>query len=246
MNIALIGIGNLGKAILQIVEESQHEIVSTFDVNSTIESSAFVNADVIIDVTHSEAFLANLDTYLITGLPIVVGTTGWYDQMEEVKAKVNVAKSRLMYAANFSLGVNLFLRIIQQAAHLINPFEAFDIAVAEQHHTGKIDSPSGTAIKISEKILDRLERKTTIKPRLAENERVKPEELHISAVRLGSVFGQHSVFIDSAEDSIELRHTAKNRLGFARGAVESAAWLIEQTGKKGVFTIDDFLNDRLM
>jgi len=246
MKIALVGTGNMGKAISQVAQDTEHEIFKTFNVDSEITASAFSGADVIIDVTHKEAFLKNLDAFIASKLPFVIGTTGWYDKIDGIQQKVESAGARMLYAANFSLGVNLFLRTVREASRLINAFDGFDIAVAEHHHTGKIDSPSGTAIKISEQILSQLERKTSIKTRLEENERVQPEELHVSAVRLGTVFGQHSVFIDSAEDNIELRHTAKNRMGFARGAVESAAWLVTQTQRKGILTIDDFLNDRLM
>ncbi len=245
MKIALVGSGNMGKAITTVVSETQHEIAQTFNIDSELKASLFAGSDVIIDVTHSEAFLGNLDMFLETGLPFVVGTTGWYDYMDQVSEKVNQAGSRMLYAANFSLGVNLFLRLVRQAAHLINPFEGYDIAVTEHHHTGKIDSPSGTAIKLSEQILDEMDRKKTLKTRLEENEKVMPDELHVAALRLGTVFGQHTAFFDSAEDSIELRHTAKNRMGFARGAVESANWLVAQTDRTGILTIDDFLNDKL-
>ncbi|NTV47458.1 MAG: 4-hydroxy-tetrahydrodipicolinate reductase, partial [Chlorobiales bacterium] len=201
-------------------------------------------ADVVIEFTNREAFLQNLDLMLDAGVPVVVGTTGWHDDFESVKKKVLASNTPMLYAANFSLGVNIFFRLVRQAARLIAPFENFDIAITEQHHTGKQDAPSGTALKAAQEVLAGLPRKTQIKTSMPEVGRIQPNELLVTATRLGTVFGQHTIHIDSESDSIEVSHTAKNRIGLARGAVEAAIWLAGKGGK-GMFSMDDFLNEKL-
>lgn len=246
MKIALIGKGNMGKVITEVVAGiAGHEIVASYDIDNPLTSDGLKNADVAIEFTNREAFLQNLDLFVESGVPLVVGTTGWYDELESVKKKVLSANATMLYAANFSLGVNIFFRMVRQAAHLIAPFENFDIAITEQHHTGKLDAPSGTAIKAAQEVLARLPRKTRIKTAMPEVGRIQPDELLVTATRLGTVFGQHSIHIDSESDSLTVSHTAKNRLGLARGAVEVALWLAANPEQKGLLTMDEFLNEKL-
>ncbi|ACF15101.1 Dihydrodipicolinate reductase [Chloroherpeton thalassium ATCC 35110] len=246
MKIALLGTGNMGKAIANIAKSSgKHELVAELNAATTLSTDAFKDADVIVEVTAPDAFLTNLDLLLQADRPIVVGTTGWYNGIEHVKAKVLEANGSMLYAANFSLGVNIFFRLVHEAARFIAPFEDFDIAVSEQHHTGKIDAPSGTALKVAREILSALPSKTSIKTELPAKGKIQRDELLVSAIRLGSVFGQHSVHIDSSSDSILISHTAKNRQGFAQGAIEAAEWLVRDGGQKGFFSMDDFLNEIL-
>lgn len=247
MKFTLVGNGRMGRQVAMVAEQSGiHEIAAVLDVDAAITPESFLGSDAIIDFTVRDAFLKNLPAMLESGVPVVVGTTGWDDVREEVVRKVSAAGASLLYAANFSLGVNIFLRTVREAARLISPFAQFDIAFAEQHHTGKADFPSGTALRAADLILSANSRKKTIATQLSSERRLAPEELQVAAVRLGSVFGKHSAFIDSESDEIVISHTAKNRSGFASGAVEAAAWLAgRHKTARGVYTMDDFLNERL-
>lgn len=251
LNIALVGTGKMGKAIgliaAPVAAESPYTLVSSFNSGSTLTPDSVSYADAVIDFTNKEAFLKNLPVLLSSGKPLVVGTTGWLSELETVKSQVQAAGGTLLYASNFSLGVNLFFRLVREAARLIDPFEAFDIALTETHHTAKLDAPSGTALTAAAAILSEMTRKRRIRSELTPNQKVQPEDLVVSALRVGTVFGEHSVHLDSAFDSLTLTHRAKSRTGFAQGSLDAARWLAaqHQAGKRGVLTMDDFLNDVL-
>lgn len=247
MKLTLVGNGRMGQQVAMVVRQAGvHEIAAVLDVNNSITPASFHGSDAIIDFTVREAFLGNLSAMIDSGLPLVVGTTGWDDVREEVARKVSEAGSSLLYSANFSLGVNIFLRTVREAASLISPFGQFDIAFAEQHHTGKADFPSGTALMAADMILSANSRKKKITTGLDPDRKLAPEELQVAAIRLGSVFGKHSAFIDSESDEIVISHTAKNRSGFASGAVEAALWLAGRHKKApGFYSMDDFLNEKL-
>lgn len=245
MKFTLVGNGRMGRQVAAVIGQSgRHEVASVLDVDSRIDTSSFSGSDAVIDFTVRDAFMANLPAMLESGVPVVVGTTGWDDVMDDVRRQVHQAGASMLYSANFSLGVNIFLRTLREAARLIAPFEQFDIALAEQHHTGKADFPSGTAIRAAEIVLSGNPRKKKIVRQLEDGRKLQPEELQVASVRLGSVFGVHSALIDSDSDEIVVSHTAKNRTGFASGAVQAAEWLAEQHGSApGFYTMDDFLND---
>ncbi|MBN1927938.1 MAG: 4-hydroxy-tetrahydrodipicolinate reductase [Chlorobiaceae bacterium] len=245
MKITLVGNGRMGRQIAGIVEASDSNVIhKVLDVNDAITPESFEGSDVIIDFTVRAAFLANCKAIIASGVPVVVGTTGWDDLMPQIAGEVNAAGSTMLYSANFSLGVNIFFRTLREAARLIAPFEQFDIALSEQHHTGKADFPSGTAIKAAEEVLNSNPRKRTIVRELKDGRKLQSDELQVASIRLGSVFGVHSAFIDSESDTIELTHTAKNRTGFASGAVRAAEWLVQRHATApGFCTMDDFLND---
>lgn len=247
MKVTLVGNGRMGQQVAEVISRSNdHEIAAVLDVDARITPEIFQGSDVIIDFTVRQAFMENLPAMLASGVPVVVGTTGWDDAVDEVRRMVSDARVSLMYAANFSLGVNIFLRILKEAARLIAPFEQFDIALEEQHHTGKADFPSGTALRAAELVLAGNKRKRTIVRQLSDDRKLAAEELQVAALRLGSVFGKHSAFIDSDVDEILVAHTAKSRAGFAGGAVQAAEWLIGMhRHKPGFYTMDDFLNERL-
>ncbi|MCX6178315.1 MAG: 4-hydroxy-tetrahydrodipicolinate reductase [Chlorobiales bacterium] len=247
MRFTLVGNGRMGHQVAFVIGQSDcHEISAVIDVDTQIVPEIFHGSDAIIDFTVKDAFLSNLPAMLSSGVPVIVGTTGWDDVMVEVKKMVADAGASLLYSANFSLGVNIFLRSVREAARLIAPFAQFDIAFAEQHHTGKVDFPSGTALRAADMILSANSRKKTIVRQLSDNRKLASEELQVAALRLGGVFGKHSAFIDSDADEIVISHTAKNRSGFASGAVEAAAWLaLRHKTKPGFYTMDDFLNERL-
>jgi 4-hydroxy-tetrahydrodipicolinate reductase len=247
MRFTLVGNGRMGHQVAFVIDQSGcHEISAVIDVDTQIVPEIFHGSDAIIDFTVKDAFLSNLPAMLSSGVPVIVGTTGWDDVMVEVKKMVADAGASLLYSANFSLGVNIFLRSVREAARLIAPFAQFDIAFAEQHHTGKVDFPSGTALRAADMILSANSRKKTIVRQLSDDRKLASEELQVAALRLGGVFGKHSAFIDSDADEIVISHTAKNRSGFASGAVEAAAWLaLRHKTKPGFYTMDDFLNERL-
>ncbi len=246
MRFTLVGNGRMGQQVAQVIRQSgNHEVFAVLDVDATISTDVFQGSDAIIDFTVREAFLANLPAMLASGVPVVVGTTGWDDMQEEVKQQITAAGASLLYSANFSLGVNIFLRTVREAARLISPFAQFDIAFAEQHHTGKADFPSGTAVRAADMILSVNSRKKTVVRQLSDDKKLAPDELQVASLRLGSVFGKHSAFIDSDADEIVISHTAKNRSGFASGAVEAAAWLaLRHKTAPGFYTMEDFLNEK--
>ncbi len=246
MRFTLVGNGRMGQQVAQVIRQSgNHEVSAVLDINTTISSDLFQGSDAIIDFTVREAFLANLPAMLASGVPVVVGTTGWDDVQEEVKRQITAAGVSLLYSANFSLGVNIFLRTVREAARLISPFAQFDIAFAEQHHTGKADFPSGTAVRAADMILSANSRKKTVVRQLSDDKKLAPDELQVASLRLGSVFGKHSAFIDSDADEIVISHTAKSRSGFASGAVEAAAWLaLRHKTAPGFYTMEDFLNEK--
>jgi len=246
MKFTLVGNGRMGQQVAQVIRQSgNHEVAAVLDVDATISPEVFQGSDAIIDFTVREAFLANLPAMLGSGVPVVVGTTGWDDVQDKVKQQITAAGASLLYSANFSLGVNIFLRTVREAARLIAPFEQFDIAFAEQHHTGKADFPSGTAVRAADMILSANSRKKTVVRQLSDDKKLAPDELQVASLRLGSVFGKHSAFIDSEADEIVISHTAKNRSGFAAGAVEAAAWLaLRHKTAPGFYTMEDFLDEK--
>jgi 4-hydroxy-tetrahydrodipicolinate reductase len=245
MKIILVGNGRMGRQIADIVARStEHSILRALDAEDPIDAQAFAGADAIIDFTVRDAFLVNYPAMIASGVPVVVGTTGLDDVMGRVRDDVAASGASMLCSANFSLGVNIFLRTLREAARLIAPFGQFDIALCEQHHTGKADFPSGTGLRAAEVVLASNPRKSTVTRQLEDGRKIGSEELQVAAIRLGSVFGVHSAYIDSDADSIELTHTAKNRTGFASGAIHAAAWLADRHRvQPGFYSMDDFLND---
>ena len=171
----------------------------------------------------------------------MVGTTGWYDQLSRVRTWMEKSEAAVLYAPNFSLGVALVMRALQALGPLLDRLPEYDVAVHETHHTGKVDSPSGTALLLADVLLHGLDRKTHLETE-TQHQPIAPEALHVTASRVGSVFGEHTVYLDSPFDRITLAHQAKNRQGFAFGALKAAEWL---PGRKGLFTLDDLLADWL-
>jgi len=254
MKIAIIGYGNMGKMIEQAAYYEGHTIAAIVDpvqtgvsfftgtrISGSVENLGSVDA--AIEFTQPAAAVANIIALAERKIPTVSGTTGWYGQMDEVKRAVEAAGSSLLWSSNFSIGVNLFYRIAWYAAGLVNRFPEFDVGGFEAHHNKKLDSPSGTAKILAEGVLSRIERKKKIVWETLDR-RPEPEEMHFPSLRVGSVPGQHSLFFDSPADTIEITHTARNREGFASGAVQAARWLISGgTQRRGVFTIDEMLKD---
>jgi len=223
MKIALVGYGKMGKSIEQAAINCGHSITAIIDpkapVYKEITEEALADADVCIDFSRPDCALENIRKAAAFKKNIVVGTTGWYDRLDEAKQLVETANTGLLYAPNFSIGITLFLKIIAEAAQLIAPWNLYDAAGMEIHHRQKADSPSGTAKKIAE-VLD------AYIPQ-------KDKSHTFTSIRVGGTVGTHSLIFDSPFDTITLTHTARNRDGYVNGALHAAEWLI---GKQGFFT----------
>jgi 4-hydroxy-tetrahydrodipicolinate reductase len=272
MNIALIGYGKMGRLIEQAALNRGHRITAVVDpyaANTQTQSGipllkflpdkageenaeGLDRAQVSIEFTRPDKTVENIKALARRKLPVVVGTTGWYDRLDEVTKIIRDARSSLLWSSNFSLGVNLFYRIAAYAAELMDPFPEYDVGGLESHHNKKADSPSGTAKTLVEQVLARMTRKTHAVWHTLDRP-PRPEELHFPSLRIGSVPGVHSLFFDSPADTIEITHTARNREGFALGAIQAAEWLLSCAGpgqdapshRPGVFTMDDVLKDIL-
>jgi len=242
MNIALIGYGKMGKEIERIASERGVTVKGVFTSSNNpggtgLTKQTLKDVDVCIDFSSPRAVADNIEAVVEAGKNIVIGTTGWYDKLKEVEKLVKAKKIGLLYSANFSLGMNIFYQILASAVRHFNKFDFYDAAIHEMHHRGKTDSPSGTALALGQIILQHLHSKKEMLHETT-HKQMKPEQLHMTSTRVGHVVGTHRALFDSEADSIELVHTAKNRNGFALGALIAAEWL---RGKKGMFTMKDVL-----
>jgi 4-hydroxy-tetrahydrodipicolinate reductase len=244
MKFALIGYGKMGKTIEQVIIDQNLGDEVVFKINDanlhelTVEN--LKRADVAIEFTTPQSAVANILLCFEAGVPVVVGTTAWLNNLETVKAKCNEMNGSLFFSPNFSIGVNIFWAINQKLAQLMDAQPQYEISMEEIHHTEKLDAPSGTAVKTAEVILTELKRKQNW--RLADNATAPQQKLSpsllIVAKREPHVPGTHTVKYESDVDFIEIKHEAKSRKGFAEGAVLAARWLVE---KKGVFDMKDLL-----
>lgn len=225
----------MGREIEQIALSRGHEIVLKIDADNAgqIGPEQLRSAEVAIEFSTPDTVLRNMDTCFRQKLPIVVGTTGWYEKLESVKQDCIRQKAALFYASNFSLGVNLFFKVNAFLAELMNKYNAYEVSMEEIHHIHKLDKPSGTAITLANQIIGRLSRKQ--KWSITEKDAAT---LFIKDVREGEVPGTHIVRYQSAIDDIEIMHKAHNRKGFALGAVLAAEFL---KGKTGIYGMDDLI-----
>lgn len=241
MRIIISGYGRMGKEIEKVALSEGHEVVARVDNSDdwkSIETHPEI-ADVVIDFSQPEVAIENIRKCFNLGIPIVTGTTGWYAHLDEVSENCKTNNGTLFYAPNFSIGVNLFFLMNKKLAATMSSFrDDYKVLVKEIHHIHKLDSPSGTGLKIAEDIISRHQGLT----RWEEGEVSKDNTLPVISLREGEVPGTHIVKYESEADSIELIHTAKNRSGFAKGAVIAAEWVKE---KKGVFTMDELLESML-
>ena len=236
MKIALIGYGKMGKAIEQIALQRGHEIVLKVGVEN-LEDNTIENirkADVAIEFTGPESAFENLIRILDAGVPVVCGSTGWLAHYEEVKSHCLSKKGTLLYASNFSVGVNIFFALNKRLAELMAPHPGYEVTLTEVHHTEKRDAPSGTAITLAEQILA----KNNQKKQWVNHPSAIPSDLVIISDRIDPAPGTHVITYTSGIDDIEIKHTAHNRQGFATGAVLAAEYLLH---KKGIFTMSDVL-----
>jgi 4-hydroxy-tetrahydrodipicolinate reductase len=233
MRIALIGYGKMGKEIESAALAAGDTIVEKFDIDRPADVASLSDADVCIEFSTPETVVGNIQLALKAQKDIVVGTTGWYDRLPELK-KLAV-HSGLLYSANFSVGVNMYFRIVAAASELMRNAQDYDAYIHELHHRQKADSPSGTALRLADIVLKRIDRKKSIATQRMDG-KIAPDALHVTSTRVGTFAGTHTVGFDSEADLIEITHTARSRKGFALGALRAAHWL---HGRKGVYTMDD-------
>lgn len=245
MKLALLGRGRMGGEVSRLARESGHEIVVELDSASSLTCgrlpSGLEAAEVAIDFTRPQAVLGSVECLAAVGISVVVGTTGWYNRLDDVREVVDSHGIGLVYGANFSIGANVLLRLVEQASHFLDRFPEYDAYVFEHHHRHKADTPSGTALRLASTILKATERKSHLETSRP-GETIEPSALHVVGLRAGSAFGRHLVGFDGPADSIEITHLAKSREGFARGALFAAEWV---RGKKGLFEFPELFERRL-
>lgn len=234
MKIALLGYGRMGKEIEKIALQRGHEIVLKI---SGEESYDITMADVAIDFSIPSAAFQNITNCFQNGVPVISGTTGWLEKYDEAVKVCEENKGSFIYASNFSLGVNIFFELNKHLSNMMNALEDYNVSIEEIHHTKKLDAPSGTAITLAEGIIDHSQKENW--ELQTENTSIKESDIPIVAKRIPDVPGTHTINYDSEVDSIEIKHTAHNRKGFALGAVVAAEWIV---GKTGVHTMKDVLN----
>jgi 4-hydroxy-tetrahydrodipicolinate reductase len=246
MKIALLGYGKMGKIIEKIAHDRKHEIVLKIDYSNLDELTEenLRKADVAIEFSTPSTVLGNIEKCFKAGVPVVVGTTGWHHETAQIKEQCEYNGGSMIYATNFSVGVNIFFHINKMLAKLMNNYPYYEVQVEEIHHTQKLDSPSGTAITIAEGIIENLDSKKQWKNVLIsddkpDDETVAANEVLIESLRIENVPGTHTVIYDSEIDTIEFKHTAHNRNGFALGAVLAAEWVQD---KKGFYSVEDMFD----
>jgi 4-hydroxy-tetrahydrodipicolinate reductase len=246
MNIAIVGFGKMGKKIYQIASEKEQKVTSIIDpispdslvTDKSITTKSLSGCDVVIDFSHPTCIIENIKFYISNEIPAVIGTTGWYDQVENLKEfAIGFPQSSIIYSGNFSIGVSLYREVVKLASSLFGKTGSYDVFANEIHHREKADSPSGTATLISDIIVDNFEGKDKVVTERLDR-KIESNEIHVSSTRGGWIAGTHTVVFDSPFDSVELTHRARTRDGFAIGAILAAGWLIS---KKGFFTLDDFV-----
>lgn len=248
LKIALVGYGRMGQEIETILVERGHAVAARFDtqampgVDTLLSPEKLAGLDGVIEFSLPGAVAANAAVYAQAGVSVVLGTTGWEKDRDTVRALVEKAGTAYLYGSNFSVGVHLFYRLTAKLAALVDGQDQYDIAIHEFHHNKKADSPSGTALSAAEHVLAHCSRKTAIQADALRDRPIRPEELHVSSTRLGSIPGTHTVFADSLADSIEITHTVRSRRGLALGSVLAMEWL---QGKRGFMEVSAFMSDVL-
>lgn len=244
IKVALIGYGRMGKELHTIIRERGWPDPILIDPHHNdaygrVDEAPLDQADVCIEFTEPDQALDAILRALRTGTPVISGTTGWEQNVSQIRKAVRDHRTAFLHANNFSLGVYLFSEIVEYATKLLGRFPEYDLALHETHHRGKKDVPSGTAQMLARKVRAAHpgKRRTLY---TVEGADIEPETLMISSSRVGSVFGEHCLRVDSEGDGLEIKHVAKSRRGFAEGAVTAAKWIV---GEVGIFTLEDMIND---
>jgi len=237
MKIALIGYGKMGKEIEKIARARGHEIIVIIDENnkSDFDSPQFLSADVAVEFTTPSSAIDNYRRCFKANVPVIAGTTGWLEYLSEIKEACEKKGKTFFYASNYSLGVNIFFAVNRYLAKIMDKYPDYSVKIEEIHHIHKLDAPSGTAITIAEDIIDQMDRKEHWR----EEVELNPTDIAIHSIREGEVPGIHEVFYESDFDKISIKHDAKNRRGFALGAVLAAEFTY---GKKGFLGMKDLFN----
>ncbi|WP_121665536.1 4-hydroxy-tetrahydrodipicolinate reductase [Mesonia aquimarina] len=235
MKIALLGYGRMGKTIEKIALKRNHTII--YKTSSALEEDQLKQADVAIDFSIPDAAFTNITTCFKHQIPVICGTTGWLDKYDEAIKICNENKAAFLYASNFSLGVNLFFELNTQLAKLMKNFDEYKVDVEEIHHTKKLDKPSGTAITLTDQIIENST--YTDWKLIEENKQVSENIIPVEAKRIEDVPGTHLIKYASEIDDIEIKHTAHSREGFALGALVAAEFIQDKTG---IFSMKDVLN----
>ena len=240
MKVAILVYGKMGHIVEKVLRERNHEVVAVIDNLDDWQTRAdnFRKAEVAIDFSEPSTAVPNMLRAFEANVPIVVGTTGWHDRLDEVREQCAAHSGRLVYGANFSIGVNIFFKVNQLLSKLMNTQSRYEVAMEETHHIHKKDAPSGTAIHLAKDIINEVDSLKEWQLTPCDHTRVV---LPITAIREDEVPGTHVVTWSSPEDDIEIRHTAHGREGFARGAVHAAEWLVLQPA--GVYPFEKCLID---
>ncbi len=237
MDIALLGMGRMGAAVEALAPAQGHTVIARFNRTHPLTSSDQLReADVAIDFSVQDAVVEHLRICCEARIPAIVGTTGWQNDLPEVANTVSRLGAAVLHSPNFSLGVQLMLHATRAMGRLLHQLPEYDVALHEVHHTGKKDRPSGTALQLAQILLDDLPYKTA----WGMPGNFAPDKLEIATTRVGTVFGRHTVILDSPQDQVVIVHEAKNRDGFAMGALKAAEWI---PGRQGLFTLQDMLSD---
>jgi len=226
--IVLVGYGQMGRELHKAAEAAGCEIVGIHDVEAPY-ADGDTAYDVAIEFTEPSSVIQNVKIAAEHGRNIVIGTTGWYDHLGEVRAIQEKAGIGVLYGSNFSIGVQMFFRLVEESGRLVNNVEDYDAMLHEYHHRRKKDSPSGTAHTAAERLLGTIDRKTHVTTE-AQHDQIDANALHVSSTRGGDVIGRHTLTIDGPNDTIEITHNAKNRNGFVQGALAAARWMKGRTG----------------
>lgn len=237
MNIAIIGYGKMGKIIENLAIEKGHKITLKIDDTNLNELTVenLKKSDVAIEFTNPEAAFKNINLCFDAKIPVISGTTGWLDKFDQIEKRCKTENQAFFYASNYSLGVNIFFKLNQHLAKIMNQFGGFDVSVDETHHIHKLDAPSGTAITIAEGIIENMDRKETWVKENTEND----AQIAVKSFRVGEHPGEHTVTYSSNVENIKITHESKNREGLAQGAIMAAEFII---GKTGILGMDDLLN----
>jgi len=240
LKLALIGYGRMGKAVEQEALQRGHEIIAKIDKDNRDELNNLgaEGCDAVIEFTHPQSFEGNFEVITDQGLPLVTGTTGWYEDMDKYRRRIKEKEGAFLYASNFSIGVNILFKLNRRLARLMNPYQQYDPFIEEQHHRYKSDGPSGTAHTLARDLIERLDRKSTLAGEELRDRAPREDELSVGFVRSGEIIGRHKVSYHSEIDSLSIEHVAHNRRGFALGAVVGAEWLAD---KKGFYEFIDIL-----
>lgn len=238
MNIGLIGYGRMGRLIEEVAKERDHKMVSYFTSKDPLKSiDQLEDVECLIDFSSPDAVAGNIALAFEAGQNILVGTTGWDKKI--LGEYADISKSAIFVSPNFSIGVNLFLSIVENASKLLDAAGGYDVAISETHHKEKLDSPSGTALKIAEKIIESSSSKNNIMTD-SQNGKVPDDSVRITSERIGDEVGTHEVFYESEVETMTLRHQMKDRKVFALGALTAAEWL---RGRTGILGFEDYLRE---